>query len=130
MSGLLSHEGAGESPPSGAATHYAQLLARLEELEGYSHVALHQFPKLERHLLCAEIRQSLNRIQRLAITAWKRYHKQSTLKDLDIEIEVLRGWIRKSLRLQYINAHRYQVWSEHIGQIGRMVGGWLKASHR
>ena len=130
MSGLWSHAEAGDSPPTGPAHHYAQLLARLEELEGYSHTVLLQFPKLERHLLCAEIRQSLNRIQRLTITAWKRYHKQTTLKDLDIEIEVLRGWIRKSLRLQYINAHRYQVWSEHVGQIGRMVGGWLKAAQK
>lgn len=96
MSGLLSHEKAGESPPTGPAHHYAQLLARLEDLEGYSHAVLLQYPKLERHLLCAEIRQSLN----------------------------------KSLRLQYINAHRYQVWSEHVGQIGRMVGGWLKAAQK
>lgn len=127
MPGLVSHAEAGDSLPVGPAHHYGQLLARLEELEGYTHAVLVQFPKAERHLLCAEIQRSMNAIQRLIITAWKRYHKQTTLRDLDVEIEVLRGWIRKSQRLRYINAHRYQIWSEHVGQIGRMVGGWIKA---
>ena len=29
------------------------LLTKLEELDAYTHTVLHQFPKLERHLLCS-----------------------------------------------------------------------------
>ena len=32
------------------------LMTKLEELDAYTHTVLHQFPKLERHLLCAEMR--------------------------------------------------------------------------
>ncbi len=103
------------------------LLAKIEELDCYTHVVLQQFPKAERHLLCAEIRASINAIQRLTVVAWKRYHKKTTLQELDVEVEVLRAWIRKSLRLKYITPHRYAVWAEHVGQVGRMVGGWIRS---
>ena len=102
------------------------LLAKLEELDAYSHLALHQFPKLERHLLCADIRGSLAQALRLTIAGWKRYHKKTTLSELDIEVEMLRVQIRKAHSMGYINDHRYGVWSHHVDEIGRMVGGWIK----
>lgn len=114
----------GRSP---AVSPYAELQAKLEELEDYTHTALVQFPRLERHLLCADIRTSLAVVQRLTVVAWKRYHKKTTLQDLDVEIEVLRGWVRKSLRRGYINPHRYETWARHINDVGRMVGGWIKS---
>lgn len=103
------------------------LQAKLEELEAYTHTALQQYPRIERHLLCADIRSTVSAIQRLTVVAWKRYHKKTTLQELDIEIEVLRQWLRKSLRLKYITPHRYEVWARHVNEIGRMVGGWIKS---
>ena len=41
------------------------LLTKLEELDAYSHKALVQFPKYEKFVLCAEIRQTLTAIIRL-----------------------------------------------------------------
>lgn len=119
---------AGDSPPT--VLPYAELQAKLEELEVYTHTALRQYPKAERHLLCADIRASMAAIQRLVVVAWKRYHKKTTLQDLDVEIEVLRGWLRKSLRLQYITPRRYEVWARHVNDVGRMVGGWIKSLQR
>lgn len=116
------------APQPTSAEPHAALLARIEDLEAYTHAALLQYPKLERHLLCAEIRNSLNVILRLTVTAWKRYHKKTTLQELDIEIEVLRKWLTKSLRLKYITAHRYETWLSIVNDIGRMVGGWIKSA--
>ena len=104
-----------------------KILAKLEELDAYSHQAAMQFPKHERHVLCAEIRSSCNRMLRLAIQAAKRYHKKTTLQDLDIEVEILRALVRKAHRMRYINHHRYETWSRHVDEIGRMVGGWIKS---
>jgi len=104
------------------------LLAKIEEVENYTHTVLQQYPKIERHLLCHDIRASLAQIQRLAVVAWKRYHKKTTLQGLDVEVEILRIWIRKSVRLKYITPNRYQVWTQHVNEIGRMVGGWIKAA--
>ena len=67
------------------------LMTKLEELDAYTHTVLHQYPKLERHLLCAEMRAATNKLLRLAVVAWKRRQKSGALFDLDVEIEVLRG---------------------------------------
>lgn len=128
VSGNKRHAPAGESSPG--PSPYAELLAKLEELEDYTHTALIQYPKLERHLLCADIRNSLAAVQRLVVVAWKRYHKKTTLQELDVEIEILRGWVRKSLRRGHINARRYEIWSRHINDVGRMVGGWIKSTQQ
>jgi DNA-binding protein H-NS len=106
------------------------LLAKLEELDAYTHTVLQQYPKAERHLLCHDIRQSMADIQRYAVVAWKRYHKKTTLQDMDVEVEVLRSRIRKSVFLKYITPHRYQVWTGHVNEIGKMVGGWIKAANQ
>ena len=43
------------------------LLTKLEELDTYSHKALVQFPKYEKFVLCAEIRQTLTAIIRRTV---------------------------------------------------------------
>lgn len=102
------------------------LMTKLEELDSYTHTVLHQFPKLERHLLCADLRQSCNRLIRLTAVAWKRRQKAAALFDLDIEVELLRAGIRKAHRLGYINTHRLETWMRHVNDVGRMVGAWIK----
>lgn len=105
---------------------FATLLARLEDLDAYTHQAVAQFPKSERHVLAADVRGQVNRIIRAVHVAWKRKQKSAALFDLDIEIEVLRGLVRKAHRLHYINTHRLEVWSRHVNEVGRMVGAWIK----
>lgn len=103
------------------------ILTKLEELGAYSHLALIQFPKVEKFVLCAEIRQTLMEIMKLTVRAAKRYHKKTTLQDLDIEVEYLRCQVRMAHRMKYINMKRYQTWIAHVDEVGRMVGGWLKS---
>ena len=81
----------------------------MEELDAYSHKALVQFPKYEKFVLCAEIRQTLTAIIRLTVRTAKMYYKKTTLQDLDIEIEYLRSLIRKAHRLEYINTRKYEI---------------------
>lgn len=105
---------------------YDALVERVAELDAYSHQALHQFPKLERHLLCADIRAGMNDMVRLLVIAWKRRQKTAVLFDFDVAVELMRHRIRKAYRLGYINVHRLDVWTLHIDEIGRMLGAWLK----
>lgn len=102
------------------------MLEKMEEVSAYSRIALRQFPKYEKFLLAAEIRTALTEIKRLLIRAAKRYYKKTTLEDLDIEIELLRSLVRESVKLQYIDMKRYEVWAAKIGEIGKMLGAWLK----
>lgn len=105
---------------------HLNLLNKLEELDAYTHTVLHQFPKLERHLLCADLRGTVGSLLRFTVVAWKRKQKAAALFDLDVEIEVCRGLIRKAHRLQYINDHRLGVWMRHVNEVGRIVGTWIK----
>ena len=109
---------------------YQALLEKIEELDAYSHQVMHQWPKVERHVLAAEVRATLMRIRRLCAVAWKRRQKTAALFDLDVEIEVLRHLVRKAWRLRYITAQRLEVWTRHIDEIGRMVGAWIQARSR
>lgn len=104
------------------------ILTKLEELDVYSHGALINFPKYEKFVLCAEIRQTHSTIMKLTVRAAKRYHKKTTLQDLDIEIEYLRSQIRKAHTMKYINTRKYGIWIKHINEIGKMAGGWIKSS--
>lgn len=105
---------------------YQVLIERIEELDAYSHQVMHQWPKVERHVLAAEVRSTLMRIRRICAVAWKRRQKAAALFDLDVEIEVLRHLVRKAWRMRYITAQRLEVWVRHIDEIGRMVGAWIK----
>lgn len=105
---------------------YQALIEKIEELDAYSHQVMHQWPKIERFVLAAEIRATLLRIRRICAVAWKRRQKAAALFDLDVEIEILRHLVRKAYRLRYITAKRLEVWARHIDEIGRMVGAWIK----
>ena len=76
VSGNVSHVRAGDSPPSSGYAQpspYATLLAKIKEVEVYTHTVLQQYPKIGRYVLCADIRAALVNIQRLSIVAWKRH---------------------------------------------------------
>lgn len=92
----------------------------------YGYQAIKQFPKHERHVLGAEIRSSMLHLQRLIITAFKRYHKKTTLTDLDIELAILKRRVRLAKDLRYLDVKKYQLWSECLVEIGKMIGGWIK----
>lgn len=124
----VSHDNAVDRPRPHLSPIQA-MLVKFEELDDYTDIAVRHYPKHERHLLSAETRQAVASIHRLIITAWKKYHKKTTLSELDIEIEVLRHLIRKALRKQYINAKRYQTWSAHVNELGAMLGGWIKSAN-
>lgn len=57
----------------------------------YGYIALRQFPKFEKHVLAAEMRQAMWGILRLIVVCNKRYHKKTTLQELDAELDLLRA---------------------------------------
>lgn len=67
---------------------------------------------------------------RLTVVASKRYHKKTTIQDLDIELAMLKNMIRVSHDLQYIDSKKYELWSRNLSEIGKMVGGWLKSASK
>ncbi len=108
---------------------HADLLIRqrCEEMIQYAYVVVRHFPKFERHVLGAEIRETVWKLLRMIIICNKRYHKKTTLTDLDAELDVLRSQVRTAFSLQYIDLKKYENWARMNDELGRMIGGWMKS---
>lgn len=91
----------------------------------YAYVILRQFPKVERHVLSAEIRSSMYVVLKHTITAGKKYYKKNTLQELDVEIDFLRSLFRLAKDLKYINFRQYEMISKALNEIGAIVGKWI-----
>lgn len=75
---------------------------KAEEMTQYGYAALHQFPKAERFVMSADIRQSMYEIIRLIVITNKRYHKKTTLQDLDAELDFLRSLVRMAMQMKFL----------------------------
>lgn len=100
---------------------------KCEAMIEYGHVAIRQFPKMERHVLGAEIRGTMWGVLRLIVVCNKRYHKKTTLQELDAEIDLLRSQVRMAKNMGHLDFKKYEHWARLNDEIGRMVGGWAKA---
>lgn len=100
---------------------------KVEAMIEYGHVAVRQFPKMERHVLGAEIRHTMWSLLRFVVVCNKRYHKKTTLQDLDAELDLLRCQVRTAKALGYLDFKKYEHWAKLNDEIGRMIGGWIKS---
>lgn len=103
-------------------------------------VYLNHFPKAERYGLALEIRRAAYDVYRLIVECQKRYHKKTTLTQLDIRHEQLRMFLRLAYELGYFrfkdgsgdltplrSTSRYLALSRSVDELGRMIGGWIVA---
>lgn len=106
-------------------------------------IYLNHFPGHERHGLALKIRNTAYEVYEYIVEGQKRYHKKTTLTNLDIKHEQLRMLIRLAFELGYFNREnktvkdseavgrkRYLAISVKIDEIGRIIGGWMKSSSR
>ena len=104
-----------------------KILQKVFDMMGYAYPALAQFPKSEKFALVTDIKKSMDALLKLCITARKKYHKQTTLRDMDVELATLQAYVRLSANLGFLSPKKYQVWSGMLVEIGKMLGGWIKA---
>lgn len=92
----------------------------------YSYIVLKNFPKSEKFAMVADIKRIEDTLLERCIEAEKKYTKKTTLQEMDISVAKLRAFIRLSFNLKFINLHQYDVWSDKVVEIGKMLGGWIK----
>ncbi len=113
------------------------LLAKVEDLDVYSHKICQGFNKAERHVLSAEIRHTLAHILHLIIRATKEQLEErrlrrplvqtkELLRQCDVELEYLKCQIRKAYALRLINESTYGAWAQRVIEVGAMLGAWIK----
>ena len=104
-----------------------KLQQKIYDMMMYAYPITAQFPKSEKFTLVADIKKQMDILMERCIEAKKRYFKKSTLQDMDVANEKLMVYVRLSCDLHYISVHTYGVWSDKLVEIGKMIGGWLKA---
>jgi hypothetical protein len=106
-----------------------KILQKVYDMILYGNQCLSQFPRSERYALAADIKQSMYRLLRLIIEANKRYYKKTTLQEIDVELDILRTYIRLAAdpNTKYLPLRKYENWSKMLNEIGKMLGGWMRA---
>lgn len=100
------------------------------DLVYYSNDLVRKFPKCEQFALVKEIKSTLYSGLRCIIYAIKLYNKQDKLRylrELDIQLNLLKVHIRISYKYKYITMNNYQTWSNQITDISNLLGGWINS---
>lgn len=123
----------------------AKLDRKFVEFAKLMNIHLNHFPKHEKYGLALEIRRAAYEVYSFIVEAQKRYHKKTTLTNLDIRHEQLRMLVRLANELGYfeykdgkradkspvsLGEHRYLALSKLVDELGRMVGGWIVADRQ
>ena len=104
-----------------------KILQKIFDMMEYGYAALAQYPKSEKFALVADIKRSMDTMLERAIEAQKKYYKKTTLQELDVEVMKLKAYLRLSQNLGFLPMKKYEIWSEKVVEIGKMLGGWLKS---
>jgi hypothetical protein len=112
-----------------------RILQKTEDMICYANQCLLQFPKVERYAFVTEIKKSMYGMHKLIIAANKKYYKKTTFQEIDVELEILRAFIKLAAdrdisgnNTAYLPLRKYEIWSGMLNEIGRMLGAWIKAS--
>ena len=110
------------------------------EMMTLMNVYLNHFPKHEKQALCAQIRNTAYGLFNLITEGYKRYHKKTTLTQIDVMHEQLRMLAYLAYELGYFRygageqlatgaeeteGHRYMAISRLIDELGKMIGAWI-----
>lgn len=102
-------------------------LQKIEDLMEYAYPALAQFPKSEKFAMAADIKRCLDVMLERCIEAEKSYYKKTTLKELDVSIAKCKTYVKMAYRLQFMPYKKFEIINGYLTEIGKMVGGWIKA---
>ena len=92
--------------------------------------ALDKFPRSQRFLLGDRIETTALAVLEGLIEATYSKQVDTILRGVNLALEKLRFLFRLSKDLRYLDLKRYEFVAREIDEIGRLVGGWLKAARR
>ena len=107
-----------------------ETLQKVKDMMLYAYPALNQFPKSEKFAMVADIKRNMDEMLELCIEVKKKYQNKTTLRNLDIANAKLMAYIQMAQQLKFLPMKKYEVWSEMLVEIGKMIGGLIKAVNR
>ncbi|HOC56492.1 MAG TPA: diversity-generating retroelement protein Avd [Verrucomicrobiota bacterium] len=103
------------------------ILTRLHDLLLYVVPQLNRFPRDQKFVLGDRIETKLLEVQEHCLRAYYSRDKRAHLLEANLTLEVTRHLIRLAHGLRLVSNHTYGVLAEKVDEVGRMIGGWLKA---
>jgi hypothetical protein len=91
--------------------------------------AVDKFPRNQKFVLGDRIESAALDVMDSLIAATYTRARDTKLSDANLGLERLRFFMRLSCELRLIDNRRYEHAARSIDEIGRLVGGWVKA-HR
>lgn len=85
-----------------------------------------KFPKNERFRLAKRIEDALFDFHKSLTVAVYRADTKTHLQNADLQLNLLRVYLRLALELKYTTPNQYRYAAEHVAEIGKLLGGWLK----
>ena len=103
------------------------------ELIYYTNDLVKKYPKSETFALVKEIKSALyggfNQLMH-AVKVYKSFDKLHYLSELDIQLDLLKVYIRLSYKYHYISMQNYTAWTTILTNICNMLGGWIQSCQK
>lgn len=91
--------------------------------------AVEKFPRAQKFLLGDRIQTAALDVMEHLIEAAFSHDKLAILNRANLQLEKLRCLFRLAFELKLMDLRRYEFAARALDEVGRMVGGWRKASH-
>ncbi len=88
-----------------------------------------KFPRSQKFTLGDRIQSAALDVQESLIAATYSEKSAHHLYAANLHLEKLRMLMRLSLDLEFLDLRRYEFAARALDEVGRMVGGWIKANH-
>ncbi len=111
-------------------TSLMQVIPKLLDFIEWMIPVLDKFPKSRRFFLGDKIEAGLLDILDKLIEANYTRDKTVLLRRANLQLEKIRYLLRIAYRMRCFDVRRYEFCSKALVEIGRMIGGWIKASGR
>ena len=114
-------------------TNNLTIYQKYMELIYYTNDIVRKYPKKEQFALVTEIKNSMYMGFKQIMHAIKVYSTQDKLKylkEFDIQLDLMKVYIRLSYRYKFITLQNYNTWSNMITNICNMLGGWIKSCQK
>lgn len=105
-----------------------QVISRTYDLVVWSCRHLEKFPRSFRFTMGEQLERRLYRVLELLIQAKFSRERLNLLRDVNLELELLRFQFRLAKDLKCLSIESYGFASREVNEIGKLVGGWMKSS--
>lgn len=102
------------------------VLTKMQDLLLYTIPQLAKFPRDQKFVLGDRIETKLLEVQERCIRAYYSREKKTHLIEANLALEITRHLVRLAFALRVLSPKAYEVISERVDEVGRMIGGWMK----